>query len=164
MKMRKKQGVTIIALSVAVTIIAILTAAIIVNIDDIIPSARKSKIAEEIELIEDKVKEYYLTYGNYPVLNNTTYTKAEVIALNTTGKSSLLTDEIVKNGDENSIFFLIDLEKLRLNTLLFGNGNTTDDIYIAADLTGNIYYPKGIVADNITIFSTGAFKDVTNIE
>ena len=164
MKMRKKQGVTIIALSVAVAIIAILTAAIIVNIDDIIPSARKSKIAEEIELIEDKVKEYYLTYGNYPVLNNTTYTKAEVIALNTTGKSSLLTDEIVKNGDENSIFFLIDLEKLRLNTLLFGNGNTTDDIYTAADLTGNIYYPKGIVADNITIFSTGAFKDVTNIE
>ncbi|MBR6689170.1 MAG: hypothetical protein IKL68_04060 [Clostridia bacterium] len=162
--MKRKQGVTVLALSIAVAIMAILTAAAIINIDNIIPTARKSKIAEEFELIQDKVKEYYLTYGNYPVLNDTTYTKAEVVALNTNEKAGDLSDEIDKNGDENSIFFLIDLEKLRINTLLFGNNNTSDDIYIAASSSGTVYYPKGVIADGITVFSTGGFKEVTNIE
>lgn len=162
--MQRKQGVTVIALSIAVAILAILTAAVIINIDNIIPTSRKAKIAEEFELIEDKVKEYYLTYGNYPVLNNTTYTKAEVVALNTTEKSGDLSNEIDKNGDDDSIFFLIDLDKLRLNTLLFGNGNTQDDIYIATSNSGTVYYPKGIVADGITVFSTRAFTEAINIE
>lgn len=162
--MQNKQGVTIIALTIAVTILAILTAAVIVNIDNIVPSARKTKIAEEFELIESKVKEYYLTYGNYPVLNNTTYTKDEVIALNTTGRGTALSNEISVNGDDNSIFFLIDLDKLRLDTLLFGNENTLDDVYIASSTTGKIYYPKGLEADGKIVFSVGSFKDVIVIE
>ena len=162
--MQRKQGISIIALSIAIVIMAILATIVIVNIDDIIPNARKSKNADEVKLIEDKVKEYYLTYGNYPVLNNTMYTKAEVIALNTTGKGSLLSAEIIKNGDENSIFFLVDLEKLRLNTLLFGNESTVDDIYIAADSTGHVYYPKGFFAAGETVFSTRMFKDATHVE
>ena len=110
MKMQSKRGVTVVALSIAVAIMAILTAAVLVNIDNIIPTARKSKIAEEFSTIEEKVKEYYLTFGNYPVLNDTTYTKAEVVALNTVGKSDGLSAEITKNGDDSSIFFLVDLE------------------------------------------------------
>ena len=162
--MYKKRGVTLVLLSITILIMAILTTSVIVNIDDIIPAARKSKIAEEFKLIEDKVKEYYLTYGNYPVLNNITYTKDEAVALNTAGKASALTNEIVKNGDENSVFFLIDLDKLRVDTLLFGTGNTADDIYIAAVSTGCVYYPKGLSVGGKMVFSTGSFKDVTNVD
>ena len=75
MKMHKKQGVTLISLVIAAAIITILTAVTIVNVEDISPKAKKVKIAEEFEFIEDKIKEYYLTYGNYQVANNTTYTK-----------------------------------------------------------------------------------------
>ena len=162
--MLKKQGVTMITLSLAVAVMAILTAVVIVNIDNIIPNARKSKIAEEFELIEDAVKEYYLTYGNYPVLNNTTYTKDQLISLNTTGKGSALSATITANGDDDAIFFVIDLEKIRVTTYNYGKSVTQDDIYVAADLTGNLYYPRGILANGETVFSTGDFEDTTNID
>ncbi len=164
MKMRKKQGVTMITLSLAVAIMAILTAAVIVNIDNIVPNARKSKIAEEFELIEDRVKEYYLTYGNYPVLNNITYTKAQLTSLNTTGKGGALTASITANGDDEAIFFVVDLEKVRVTTYNYGKNITQDDIYVVSDLTGNLYYPKGVSANGEIVFSTCDFEDTTNID
>lgn len=162
--MQSKRGVTVVALSIAVAIMAILTATVLVNIDNIIPTARKSKIAEEFSTIEEKVKEYYLTFGNYPVLNDTTYTKAEVVALNTVGKSDGLSAEITKNGDDSSIFFLVDLEKLRITTFKYGNNVTMDDIYIVADLSGTVYYPKGVTVNNQLKFSSKSFEDTAKIE
>lgn len=162
--MHKKQGVTMITLSLAVAIMAILTAAVIVNIDNIVPNARKSKIAEEFELIEDKVKEYYLTYGNYPVLNDMTFTKSQLIALNTNGKSGNLSASITANGDDNAIFFVVDLEKIRVTTYNYGKNITQDDVYVVSDLTGNLYYPKGISANGKIVFSTCDFEDTTNID
>lgn len=162
--MQAKQGVTIVALSIAVAVMAILTAAALVNIDNIIPTARKSKIAEEFSIIEGKVKEYYLTYGNYPVLDNISYTSSEVVALNTVGKTDRLSAEITKNGDYNSIFFLVDLEKLRLTTFKYGNNVTVDDVYVIADLTGTIYYPKGVTVNNQSKFSSKSFEDTARID
>ena len=164
MKMHKKSGVTVVALSIAVAVLAILTAAAIINIDNIIPTARKAKIAEEFSLIEEKVKEYYLAYGNYPVLNDTAYTKSEVVDLNTTGKSDSLEAEITKNGDDNSIFFLVDLRKLRLTTFKYGNNVTVDDVYVVADLTGTVYYPKGVTLNSQLKFSSKAFEDTAKID
>lgn len=162
--MQKKQGVTMITLSLTIIIMAILTATAIVNIINIVPNARKSKIAEEFELIEDKVKEYYLTYGNYPVLNGTTYTKSQLIALNTNGNSGTLSAAITVNGDNNALFFVVDLEKIKVTTYNYGKNVTQDDIYVVADLTGNLYYPKGISSNGEIVFSTCDFEDATNIE
>lgn len=162
--MHKKQGVTLISLVIAAAIITILTAVTIVNVEDISPKAKKVKIAEEFEFIEDKIKEYYLTYGNYPVANNTTYTKEELIAIYDIDKRELLAMEITKNGDDASVFFLVDLEKLGVVESIFGKSVAQKDFYVASSKSEILYYPAGISLEGNWIFSTRAFDDNKLVE
>ena len=151
--MQKKSGVTLITLAITIAVLAILTASLLVNVDNIMPESRKAKIYDEFKEIESLVEEYYITYGNYPVLNNEVYTKDEILALNTRNVSAKLEAAIRKNGEENSKFFVVDLEKLRITNSMLGNNVTQDDIYIASEEKITIYYPKGFEIGNEDIFT-----------
>jgi hypothetical protein len=39
-----------------------------------------------------------------------------------------------------------------------------DDIYIVADLSGTVYYPKGVTVNNQLKFSSKSFEDTAKIE
>ncbi len=162
--MHKKQGVTLMSLVIAIAIITILTAVTIINVEDISPSAKKAKIAEEFEFVQDKIKEYYLTYGNYPVANNTTYTKDELLDIYEVGKRELLANEITKNGDDNSVFFLVDLEKIGVVQSIFGRSVENKDFYVASNKSEILYYPTGISLEETWIFSTRAFDESKVVE
>ena len=59
-----------------------------------------------------------------------TFTKSQLIALNTNGKSGNLSATITANGDDNAIFFVVDLEKIRVTTYNYGKNITQDDVYV----------------------------------
>ena len=156
--MNSKKAVTLITLTVTVVILAVLTASVIINVENIFPEAKKAKFAEDLKKVEDGIREYYLTYGHYPVDSATAYTKSEVVALNTSSRGELLSDEIDKNGDKESEFYLVDLDKIRVTAITYGNVVSEDDIFVAATLTGNVYYVKGIVQDGTARFSLRSYE------
>ena len=124
-------------------------------------------LKNDIETLNYKVDEYYLKYGELPVLcdYSTKDGLLSVLNSNASQREATLNTEINENdGDE---YVVIDLEKLSGLTLNYGyekdgeyfaikqNNTVTneDEIYIINTTTHQIYFPHGIVADGIMYFT-----------
>ncbi len=68
MNFRNNKGVTIISLGVTVIIILVITGAIIFNTKNQLMMREVQNITTDIELLDSKVDEYYLKYGELPKL------------------------------------------------------------------------------------------------
>ena len=149
----KKKGITLITITISITILAFIAGAVIFNTVNLVGKTQLSKFSEELELIEDKIEEYYVLNGVYPVLTETTYSSTQIAMINTNGKSEMLTEEIKKNHDENSTFYLIDYERIQVKLLERGLKVTPDDIYVVAKETNTVYYLKGVEIEEKVYFS-----------
>lgn len=147
---KKENGVTLIALSIAVIIILTITGMIIYSARDNIYIRNLTNMQNDIANLRDKIAEYYAEYGDipakteYPDISN--LQSAGIIGANDTGK-----------------FLIIELEYLSGLTLNYGEdyekykaGNYTNladltDIYIINETSHNIFYVEGIrVRENDT--------------
>ncbi len=147
---KKENGVTLIALSIAVIIILTITGMIIYSARDNIYIRNLTNMQNDIANLRDKVADYYAEYGDipakteYPDIGN--LQSAGIIGANDTGK-----------------FLIIELEYLSGLTLNYGedyekykDGNYTNltdltDIYIINEMSHNIFYVEGIrVRENDT--------------
>ena len=147
---KKENGVTLIALSIAVIIILTITGMIIYSARDNIYIRNLTNMQNDIANLRDKVADYYAEYGDipakteYPDIGN--LQSAGIIGANDTGK-----------------FLIIELEYLSGLTLNYGedyekykDGNYTNltdltDIYIINETSHNIFYVEGIrVRENDT--------------
>ena len=70
--MKNSRGVTLISLMLTVMIILILTGAMIFNTKNQLQMKKVQSLSVDIENLNSKVDEYYLKYGELPILCNYT--------------------------------------------------------------------------------------------
>lgn len=143
-KIKQEKGITMIALAVTVIILLIVTNILIYNAKDSIHIQALTNLYNDIELLQEKVSDYYNEYGQIP---------AEIQYTNI---SELLKSNILsKNNEQEYKFYVIDLEAMKGITLNYGkdyekirnneeNVNNYTDIYIINENSHNIFYVQGI--------------------
>ena len=106
---KKEKGVTMVALVITVIILLILTNMLIYNATDSAQIKSLTSLYNDIELLREKVSEYYNEYGKIPA--NIEYTNIDHLGgiLNAQEKET------------DSKFYVIDLQTLQGLTLNYGN-------------------------------------------
>lgn len=165
---KSQKGITLIALTIAVIILVLLTGMLVYNAKDTIYIENYRNLSNDIENLKDKVSEFYSEYGEIPA--NIQYT-------NTIDIEGVLNTKEKENMDQ---FYVIDLQALDGLTLNFGEdyekvkdtntetANQYTDIYIIHKITHNIFYVDGVnVEDNgmmLTYYTTYREPDNTDID
>lgn len=137
---KRENGITLVSLIIVIMLMLIISSTVIYVSMDRFEINNFKKMVNDIELLEDKVSNYYLKYGGLPVLRNSD---------NTVKEYTYTTLNFEKNSGDNSNYYILDIEAMEGISLNYGkagfrNPNTTDDVYIINELTHNIYYVKGI--------------------
>ena len=148
-KIKQEKGITLSTLVITIIVLLILTSTLIYNTKGSIRIQNRTKLYNDIELLKEKVSEYYNEYGKIPA--NIEYT-------NIGNLSNILS----KNNDTGK-FYVIDLEAMKGITLNYGkdyekikdnesSANSYQDVYIINQNSHNIFYVKGITetSNNIT--------------
>ena len=167
-KIIEVKGVNLISLTIAVTVILILTGVIIVNSLSSLKSNKLRNMQADIDNLRDKVSNYYSRYGEIPADKNIEYTNIEQI------KSSGVISEVVDTG----AFYVIDLEAIENVTLNYGkdyekikNGEATTeeeinkltDLYIINGESHNIFYVAGIELDGEKFYTDYTSEEVDTV-
>ena len=150
-KIKSEKGVTLVALTITVIILLIVSSILIYNANDNIYIKRLTSMYNDVSNLRDKVASYYKEYGMIPG-------KVEYTAV------SHLKDAGVIGANDGEKFYVLDLERLDGLTLNFGKEyekvrnqqyadiNQLKDLYIINEKSHNIFYVEGIqVKDNDTI-------------
>ena len=141
MKVKQEKGVTLVALTITIVMLLILTGFLIYNAQDSVYMKKLTNLYNDIDLLRGKVSSYYNQYGKLP---------AKVKYNNTAGLTEVLNDKI-DTGD----FYVIDLEAMQGITLNYGKDydkikqdqNNVDnyfDVYIVNENSHNIFYVSGV--------------------
>ena len=143
--LKSNKGITMIVLSIAIIILAIVTSMLTYYSSDAIEIKKLNNMYNDIEVLTQKVSMYFYENDKIPALVQ--YLDAEDII----GKQ--------KSNLDNKIYYVIDLSKLQNLELNFGKEfkkvkteySNSDfdikeytDIYIINEQSHNIYYVKGI--------------------
>lgn len=153
-KIKQEKGITMIALAITIIILIILTNILIYNTRDNVQIEALTNLYNDIELLREKVSEYYNEYGQIP---------AKIKYSNTSHLSNILS----KNNDTGD-FYVIDLEAMQGISLNYGKDyekiksdiescDSYTDVYIINENSHNIFHVKGIsiTEDNtITVYYT----------
>ena len=163
--LKEQKGINLISLSVAVTVILILTSITLYNATENIKISKLKSMQTDIENLSDKVSSYYSQYGELPVNKNIEYTNINKI------KNSGVISSFVDTGK----FYVIDLSKIENLTLNYGeeyekikNGETTTpqqineltDIYIINETSHNVFYVAGINLNDKEYYTNYTAADI----
>ena len=145
-KIKQEKGVTLSILVITVITLLIITSTLIYNAQDTAQLKRLTNLYNDIELLREKVSEYYNEYGQIP---------AETKYVNIGGLKSVLSTK-----NDTGDFYVIDLEAMQGITLNYGkdyqkikndkeSASSYTDIYIINENSHNIFYVSGItIKDN----------------
>lgn len=156
---KKENGITLISLIVVIMLMLIISSTVVNVSLDRFEINNFKKMQNDIELLEDKVSNYYLKYGGLPVLRNSS---------NESIKYTYSTLNFTRNGSDNANYYILDLEAMEGLSLNYGeegfkNPNTSDDVYIINELTHIIYYVKGIELNDTIYHYISKDKTTDNI-
>ncbi len=163
MKLKEEKGITLISLALTIILLLIITSVVIYNSTNYVTMKKLNDLYIDIEAISSKVDEYYLKYGELPILCK--YVNKEKLKelINNIEKDR----EVSKKGDLNpddgeEEYYVIDLEKLDGLSLTYGyddeyknirnnkhitESKVEDKIFIINSVTHQIYFPHGIFVD-----------------
>ena len=131
-----KKGITLVSLVITVAVILIVSTSIEGISYNRLKINQYNKLMNDLDLLNEKISNYYLKYERYPVLKN--------------GDSEITYTYL---GQECYILDLKEMENLSLNygkdyeEIIKDNGidlENKSDIYVFSKKTNNIYYVKGI--------------------
>lgn len=146
----KISGVSIIALIITIVITIILLAVVINDGEDKIINARLVTFKYDISSITNEIESYLIMNpGQYPAFTDgsTNYIVYSISSIPT------LLEAITKENHQSDTFYIIDLNKLKIDNKEIGFGKTKDDYYIFGINSKSLYYAKGIEIDS-TIYHT----------
>lgn len=152
-----KRGITVSILVVTIIIMfTLITTTTIVGVKAI-QTASHEEFLSKIQRVSNDVNKYFIDNENLP-------TTSEIIAKE--GLPDSLKAEINKNNDAANNLFVIDISKIRTESVNIGKGSVEDmDVFIVAENTNNVYYLKGINYKGITyhgLVVQEVVKDVVN--
>ena len=142
---KSQKGITLVSLIITLVLMLILASTAVTMSLDRFEINSLRKMFNDIELLQDKVSNYYLKYNALPVLRNGT---------NTPVKYTYTTLDFNKNSADNDTYYILDLEAMEGISLNYGedgfkNPNTTDDVYIINEASHTVYYVKGMELEGV---------------
>lgn len=190
MNLKENKGITLIALVMTVIILLILSGAMVYNSTNQIKIKKINDLKNDIQILSEKIEDYYIKYGSLPVLcdytaDNITTLKNKtdfqnLINQNASARSATISTEINKNdGDKYEV---IDLERLDGISLNYGydkNGEYFElkenpdisytekietEIYVINTTTHQIYFPHGIFVDKVMYYTSDIGKSTVNVD
>ena len=159
--LKENKGINLISLTIAVTVILILTGIIIVNSVSSLKSNKLRNMQADIDNLRDKVSNYYSRYGEIPADRSIEYTNISHI-------------NSISEAVDTGAFYVIDLPAMENVTLNYGkdyekirNGEATTeeeinkltDLYIINADSHNIFYVAGIELDGETFYTDYGEED-----
>lgn len=162
-KFNENRGVTLVALTITVVILLIVTNIIIYNVKDNLGIETLRNMQSDIEKLNDKVANYYAQYGEIPANRQVEYTTINQI------KTAGLISEKIDTGK----FYIIDLSAIENLTLTYGKDynkiksemteqeiQNLEDIYIINEASHNIFYVKGIEIKGEKFYTNYTKEDI----
>ncbi len=167
--MKKNKGITLVSLSVTVILLIIISSILVIDIQESLDIKNFQKMKSDIELLKDKVLEYYIENGEIPKL--CLYSNTDNIE--------------EKSANDKQEYYVIDLLKLKDISINYGREydkiseyiNSIEesnieqeeiakytDIYIIDIESFNIYYPKGIKIENTNYYTDKVDKTEIQLE
>lgn len=177
MKTKNNRGVTLVALTVAVIVLIILTSITIYGYKNQLALKYLNYLYSDIESISTKVSAYYIKTGELPVYDNAFIDEDDVDGVKAKDTREVLKNLLIKNGgtsenelvntNDDSKYYVVDLTKLDNLTLNYGqnyrkwrgednpsfDNEDYQDLYIINSVTHQVYYPAGISYDGKYYFS-----------
>ena len=170
MNFRGNKGITLASLAIAMIIILIVAGAMIANTKNQTKISKINRLRLDIENLNSKVDEYYLTYGGLPTLCEYVSSKSDfqdIINGQANEKKATINGDT--NENDGDTYSVIDLEKLTGLTLNYGiaedgdfstiktNGhvnssNIEKQVYVINNVTHQIYYPYGVFVDGVMYY------------
>ena len=144
------KGITLVSLIVTIVVMLIVIS-ITGNVSyERFKINKFNKMKNDIELLSDKVNNYYLTYNEIPVLKD---------GENNSVKYEYTTLNFSKNVNDNENYYIINLSAMKNIALNYGkdgyeNLNQSDDVYIINEASHVIYYVKGVELDGVMYYTT----------
>jgi len=131
-----KKGITVSVLVLTVVLMFILvTTSTVVGVRAI-QTASYEEFTSKITRVSNDVNKYVVDHKSLP-------TTQEIISKE--GLTDALKAELNKNNDASNNLFVIDMTKLRTESVNIGQGSVADmDVFVVAENTNNVYYLKGI--------------------
>ena len=142
---KSKSGVTFSVVLVAIVIMLIVISSATVIGTRSISTANFEEYKSEIKRVEDNVNVYYVKNGTLPV-------KKEIVDVNTLDIG--MKNELVKNGDFDSLLYVVDISLVNDVTIKKGDGNVlSGDVYLVSEDTQNVYYLNGFKYNGTVYYS-----------
>lgn len=132
---KKQSGITLVSLIITIVVMLIISSTVVYVSLDRFEINNFNKMKNDIELLEDKVSNYYLKYNVLPIARDVNNKPIEY-------ELSLL-------SFENGKYYILDLEAMDGISLNYGkegfeSPNSSNDVYVINEITHNVYYVKGI--------------------
>jgi len=173
MDFKSNKGVTLMALTITIIVMLIITSTVIYNTKNHIRVEKLNKFYNDIENIDSKIEDYYLKYGEVPTIGEVYCNKTELENLLTTNSNNAnvalyMIDNVKINPNDGDEYFITDLHKLDGLTLNYGYDDYKlikeaiekkesieefNEIYIINKESHQIYYPAGIITDGKMYYS-----------
>ena len=153
--MKKQNGITLLSLIITIVMMMIIASATIFTSNNRMKVNNLNKLRNDLQLLQDRVAEYYATYGGLPVVKGENG-EPLIYLSNVPADERNEEDETYTDAEGNTRYkdHIIDLEALGDITLNFGKGyaeykngtttGTSSDVYIINSKTHSIYYDRGI--------------------
>ena len=134
------KGITLVSLVITIILILIVSSTTINVSYKRFEINSFNKMKNDLELLADKVSNYYLQTGNIPVVLDSSGNKAQY---------TFTTLDFDKDSADNSVYYILDLEAMDGLLLNYGksgfeNLNTSEDVYVINEQSHVVYYVKGI--------------------
>jgi len=159
-----KSGISLIVLILTIVVALILTATVIISTTTALDNAHVTTFAKNLTEIQEAAESYYLSNNVMPSYAGSTITSRNDLTAISRNQSVLL-QELTENEDLDAQFYELDLDKINVTKVAYGNRELgTDDIFVIAYPSMNVYYPYGIEAKGKIYFSiTSKISNVTKI-
>ena len=131
-----KKGITVSILAITVMVMFVLATTATVIGTSAIQTVAYEEFLSKITRVSNAVNKYVVD-------NDTLPTTSEIIAKE--GLPIKLLTEIANNNDSSNNLFVVDMSRLRVESVNIGSGTVADmDVFVVAENTNNVYYLKGI--------------------
>jgi type II secretory pathway pseudopilin PulG len=143
--MKKKYGITMSVLVVAIAVMMILITSAAVIGSNSIKTANYDDYMANLTRTSDSINAYYLKNNKLPVTG-------EIVSAASLGSDFYAA--IAENGDQGNKLFVVDYSLLEDSTIKIGKGTIANkDKFLVADNSHNVYYIKGFNYKGKNIYS-----------